>query len=383
MRQDDQQAILRRISRHLAEGSTDMAPEPYRNGIDAYTDADRAARERDLLFSREALFLAMSCDVPAPGDYLCVDAAGVPLLLVRGDDGVLRCFFNVCRHRGGRVAEGRGNGARVFTCPYHAWSYGLDGGLAGQPTAEGFAGIDRCTLSLTQVPVAEKYGLIFARPTPGDPVDVDVVLDGAEAELAAYGLETYHHFETREMTRPMNWKLVVDTFLEAYHIPALHKKTIAPLILGSPAIYDTFGRNGRLIGVRRSIADLENTPEPERSLLPHATILYILHPNTVLIHQVDHVETWQIFPAGNGVDEAHMRISLYAPAPVETDKARDYWRANLDLLIDVTSREDFVLGGQIQQGFNTQAQDSVIYGRNEPGLIHFHHTLKQALGIAD
>lgn len=378
-----QHAILRRIFRHLAEGTTDMSEMPYRNRIEAFTDPGRAALERERLFRHEPLFAAMSCEIGEPGDWLTVDLAGAPVLLVRGNDGELRGFLNVCRHRGGRVADGRGCGARVFTCPYHAWSYGLDGALAGQPTAEGFTGIDRADLGLAEVPVAEKYGLVFARPVPGEPIDVDAVLDGAEAELASYGLEGYHHFDTREMRRAMNWKLVVDTFLEAYHIPSLHKRTISPLIHGSPAIYDAFGRNGRLIGVRKSIAELEDRPEAERTLLPHATILYILHPNTVLIHQVDHVETWQIFPAGDGIGEARMRISLYAPEPIDSDKAREYWKANLDLLIRVTDTEDFVLGEQIQQGFGTRAQEAVIYGRNEPGLQHYHRTIKRALGVAD
>src|SRR5262249_14491253 len=151
------------------------------------------------------------------------------ILLVRRDDGSLGAFLNVCRHRGARVAEGCGN-AKLFTCPYHAWTYGTDGRLRGRPDERSFAGYDKETNGLRPLPVVEKYGMIFVASTPGATFDVDALLGGAERDLASYRLDTYHHYETRVLRQKLNWKIVVDTFLETYHLQFLHTNTVSPII---------------------------------------------------------------------------------------------------------------------------------------------------------
>ncbi len=125
---------------------------------------------------------------------------------------------------------------------------------------------------------------------------------------------------------------------------------------------------------------MRDSAEAERDFLRHTIELYTLFPNAVFVHQADHVEVWRMFP-GLTPDECTVHLSLYVPEPPATDKARQHWAANLQLAGDAVDREDFRLGEGIQRGFRSGAQDHVIYGRNEPALIHFHRSLRRALGL--
>ena len=180
-------------------------------------------------------------------------------------------------------------------------------------------------------------------------------------------------------TREMNWKLMFDTFGEVYHIEHLHRQTIHPLIQSNNSCFDAWGDHRRMSIARWTMNELETRPREEWDLLACATLVYYLVPNTVLIQQVDHVELYQIFP--DGPDRCTALISLYAPQEPTTDSAVAYWKRNLDLLMEVTETEDFVMCEQIQRSFRSGAQDSIQFGRNEPGLIHFHSTLDRLLGL--
>ena len=382
MLRQDQVEQARKLLAYLETRRTAMAEGVYRNEVSDYTCPQQAARERELFFRRGPFAIGLSCLLPAAGDYMTHDYAGVPILLVRQEDGSLRGLLNVCRHRGARLAEGCGAGARGFSCPYHGWSYGLDGGLLARPDERAFAEIDKSARGLRALPVAEKYGMIWVSPLPGAGFDVDGMLGGLERDLAAYGLQSYHHYETRVLRRRINWKIVVDTFLETYHLGVLHTRTVNPILHNNLATFDAFGRNLRMIGARRTIGQLRRLPEAEWNLIPYSAVICVLFPNTVFIMQGDHLETWHVFPAGNGVDESVMYVSLYTPERAVTDSAKRHWDRNMDLLMATVEKEDFPLSEGIQRGFYSGAQDEVLFGRNEPSLQHFHKSVKAALAEA-
>lgn len=376
-----QLALARRFRALQASGAVELAEAVYANPVADYTSPEQLAHERHSLFRARPILAGLSCDAPASGDFFTLDVAGLPILVVRGDDGAIRAFLNVCRHRGAPVAQGRGHVAKRFVCPFHAWSYDIGGRLASQSRPQAFDGVDREQLALTPLPVAEAFGLIYVHPTPGEPLDIGGVLSGAEREIAPFHLERYHHVETRSVTRAMNWKLVVDTFLEGYHVPHLHRNSIAELITDL-AVVDVFGPNGRIAVARRSMKGLDDQPAADWSLLPHTTILYCLFPNAILTSQQDHFELWQVFPHGDSPDQAGMLISLYAPEAVTSEGAARHWKTNMDLLMNVTNSEDFALAEQIQRGFHSGAQEHVIFGRNEPLLAHYHRAIRASIDCA-
>jgi phenylpropionate dioxygenase-like ring-hydroxylating dioxygenase large terminal subunit len=142
-----------------------------------YTDPDRLAGEVQTLFRGRPLVVALSADLVDTGDYVATEAAGVPLLLVRGEDAEVRAFLNICRHRGGRVASGRGRPGRAFKCPYHSWAYDLNGDLLGQPLArDAFEGLDPAEFGLVAVPVVERFGVILVRLGSDEPIDAGAEL---------------------------------------------------------------------------------------------------------------------------------------------------------------------------------------------------------------
>jgi phenylpropionate dioxygenase-like ring-hydroxylating dioxygenase large terminal subunit len=379
MLRQDQVEQARKLLGYLATRTTAMADGVYRNEVSDYTCAKQAARERELFFRRGPINIGLSCLLPNPGDYMTHDYTGVPILLVRQTDGSLRALLNVCRHRGARLAEGCGGGARDFSCPYHGWNYGLDGRLVARPDERSFAEIEKSGRGLRELPLAEKYGMIWLSPTPGAAFDIDAMLGGLQRDLAAYGLDSYHHYETRVLKRRINWKIVVDTFLETYHLGVLHPSTVNPILHTNLATFDAFGRNLRMIGARRTIERLRELPESEWNLIPCSAVICVLFPNTVFVMQGDHVETWHVFPNGDAVDESVMYVSLYTPEAALTPSARGHWERNFELLMATVEREDFPLSEGMQRGFNAAAQPDVLFGRNEPSLQHFHKSVKAAL----
>jgi Ring hydroxylating alpha subunit (catalytic domain) len=172
----------------------------------------------------------------------------------------------------------------------------------------------------------------------------------------------------------------VDTFLEAYHLAALHQRSVGPIFVSNLCASDAFGVHHRMVAVRRSLDELTDRREAERDFLRHTIELYTLFPNTVFVYQADHLEVWRMFP-GDRPDRCTVHLALYVPEPAVTETARRHWTANLQLAIDAVDTEDFRLGEGIQRGFGSGAQDHVTYGRNEPALIHFHRSLRRALGV--
>jgi phenylpropionate dioxygenase-like ring-hydroxylating dioxygenase large terminal subunit len=286
---------------------------------------------------------------------------------------------NICRHRGAKLVSGWGHTAKLFSCPYHAWSYDTDGRLVAIPDDYGFEGLDRAASGLVALPVAEKYGLIFVTPTPADnndnTIDIDAMLAGLGEDIDSYGIASMAHQETRVVRRRMNWKLMSDTFWEAYHIKVLHAQNVAPLFVKNLAMFDAFGRNTRYIGVRKSIEKLRDLPQEKWDLVPHTTILMNLFPNTILVMQSDHAEIYRIFPAGTHVGESVATISILALEPSPK------WSRTMDLLLGVVD-QDFTLGEGIQHNFESGAQRKVIYGRYENALEHFHRSIREAIGEA-
>ncbi len=382
MRREEQQAEAKKLIGFLDARTTAMADDVYRNPVTDYTSLEQAARERDVFFRNGPINIGCSALLPRPGDWMTHDYAGVPILLARRADSSLGAYLNVCRHRGARVVvDGCGQGARSFSCPYHGWTFGLDGALIARPDETSFAGVERAAHGLCPLPVVEKYGMIWVGLRPGIALDVDGLLDGAADDLASYRLDTYHHYETRTLTREMNWKLAVDTFCETYHLAYLHADTVSPLFHNNRATFKAFGRNHRMIAARRTIDEMRELPEAEWDLLDHTAVVYVLFPNTVFIFQRDHAETWHIFP-GDRVDRCSMYVSLYIPEPATSDSAKRHWDNNFDLLMATVEMQDFPTCEGMQKGFLAGAQDSIVFGRNEPALQHFHRSVTTVLAEA-
>jgi phenylpropionate dioxygenase-like ring-hydroxylating dioxygenase large terminal subunit len=372
MRHDHQIQLVRRVLAHLEGRTTDRAGGPSRRAVESYTDEARHAREVGRLFRELPVAVAHASELARPGDFVAHDAAGVPLLVTRADDGQLAAFLNVCRHRGTRV-EPAGCGRRErFECPYHGWSYGRDGRLLGVPHQDGFAGVDRAERGLVRVPVGEAAGLVFAIPSPaadGAPLDLASWLGPLAGDLAGFGTGTGCVYAPTRRTKALNWKLAIDVFLEAYHLRTAHRDSIYPMFFDNLSLVDPVGPHLRNVFPKRSIRELPGEPEATWQLRRHANILFHLFPNTLILVEPDHAAVLHLWP--DGPTRTLLTAYTLVPEPPVTDKARAHWDANNAILYRATD-EDFALGESIQAGLASGANRELLFGAFEHALAHFH-----------
>ncbi len=374
--------LIRRILGHVEAGTKDMAAATTPGPVTEYFDAERCSQEMNTLFRDLPLIVGHAGQVAKPGDFFTHDATGVPILVVRDRDGRLGAFINICRHRGAIVCQAAAGRARNFACPYHAWVYGIDGRLTDIPDEVGFEDADRSTLGLTRLPVAEKYGFIWVRPRPGAALDIAGFMGPVGPELDALGLAGHAVFNPASgpaptvVRRRMNWKLMVDTFLEGYHFKYAHPKSVYPLFLNNMAVYDRFEPHIRWVMPKRTMLDLEGIAEEGWRLRDHCFLMYYVFPNTMVVAVGDHIATFAHFPIGP--DEAQMLLTVYVPEAPASGEARKYWETNQAMLLGAID-EDFVIGEGMQRGYRSGAQENLTYGRYEHAIGYFHQSVNRAL----
>jgi phenylpropionate dioxygenase-like ring-hydroxylating dioxygenase large terminal subunit len=191
-----------------------------------YTSELFLAREIDGIFRREWYCVGRASALANPGDYVAVDLAGQPLLVVRGRDGVLRAMSNVCRHRMSTLLTGAGN-VRAITCPYHAWTYNLDGTLRGAPEMQGNADFRRQDYCLPPVRSEEWLGWVYVTLDP-DAAPVAQRLKRLARLVARFRMEDYTETFRETHVWDTNWKILAENYMESYHLPICHRATVGP-----------------------------------------------------------------------------------------------------------------------------------------------------------
>lgn len=374
MQAEQQIALVGRLRNPVSADRWGYASRTTTNPASHYVDRGWFEDEREAVFRSHPQFVGLSSECRSPGDYLTRDCGGIPILVLRQTDGSLKAFVNACMHRAAPLLKGDGShGRKPISCPYHAWTYELSGRLRARPHSDGGFEDLAEACDLRRRAVIETNGLIFVHPSLVEPIDAADVLHGADRDFASYGIEAAYPFDRKETIWPINWKLLVDTFLEPYHVRFVHRDTIDPTFL-SHQLFDTYGSLARVIGLRRSVMhQLDGTPASEWRLFPHAAAQYVLLPNALLSYQGDHIETWRFEP----LDLFSTRVvtSIFAPAEPKSEKERRYWQRNFDILLKVAFEEDFPIQQQIQDNLRSGAVDHVHYGRLEPALGHFHSSI--------
>ena len=383
----------------LDKSQVESPPKDWdRSGLPAwaYTSEDLLQLERNLLFRRHWQLAGHVSDAPEPGDYFCFDVAGERAIIVRGKDGQLRAFHNVCRHRGSRVVVNpSGRCGSALVCPFHGWSFNLDGTLRTVAQPKSVPALDPVEHGLVPVEFEIWHGFVFVRFQPGPQPAVSELLARHEAEIALYRSAEAEPLGDGVGSQQImsNWKCVRDVDNEGYHVPMAH-----------PGLQDLYGGNyfdeHWLDGTTRSFARLK--PEGNRlwsvraynQLLPDVdhlpdshrrAWLYIgIFPNLVLFFYPDSMGFYQEYPLAT--DRTEIRGAAYGlPFPDQADEsykrrmsAARYLSGRID---NDTSAEDIQLTVWSFEAARSSGFQGFILSDLEYGVKQYHDQLRAAMPV--
>jgi phenylpropionate dioxygenase-like ring-hydroxylating dioxygenase large terminal subunit len=366
----DDPTLVDRIFDHLDGGTTDLAPDTWREPVAHYRSPARLEREIELVLRRQPVPFCPSAAVPDTGSYLAREAAGVPLVVVRGRDGIVRAFRNACRHRGTAVATDAGC-AKSLVCPYHGWVYGLDGGLRHVPDAHGFPDLDPSTRGLVGVAAVEQGGLVFVDQEGGmsaSPADhLPVLIEPDQVLLAR-----------NEAVVEVNWKVLVEGFLEGYHLKATHRETFFPFGFDNVTVVEASGRHSRITFPFRRIEALRDVPPDERRVDGTVTFVHHVFPNVIVARLSHHTTMVVLDPVA--VDRTRFVTFTLARAQdgggTPSDAVRD------TEFVRLGAAEDLAVAMGVQRGLASGANEVLEFGRFEGAITHFHRQLHELVDRA-
>lgn len=370
--------LTRRALKLARDNTTDLMPSEHLVAAETYTSPERFSRECEMVFTSPQLVGYVS-ELPKPGSYCTKTVMGRSIVMTRAKDGVVRAFENICLHRQSRITEGCGT-ARRLSCPYHAWTYDLEGKLVGVPGREGFDPERLDSATLTELPAAELAGFLWVALDPDAELDVAGHLGPLADELEFWGIGRWAPLGEKVLDCPIDWKLAIDTFAENYHFATVHKTTFAQVARSNCTVFDAFGPHHRLIFPLNGILDLDAKPESEWEPFQNLVVIYALFPNIVLSVTIANGELFRVYP-GDGPGHSVTVHQNSTPLDISEESVADGARAVFEYAHATVRDEDYRLVQDLQRNLASGAREHLVFGRNEPGLQHRHTTWSEAVGL--
>jgi len=374
--------LIARLRAHPPAGTAaarpDVAARPaLRVPAEHYLTAARCDIERAAVFGgmRAGVWhgpprMIAASSALAAGACLPIDVTGVSLILTRGGDGVVRGVGNACRHRAVRLIDAP-CAAKALVCPYHGWTYDLTGALIHVPHAESFAPADMRDLPV--LPIAERHGLIWLG---ADAAGIADHLGDLDADLAALDMDRHAVWRACRVTRRCNWKLIVEGFLEGYHIRILHRDTLYRFFLDAESVVEAVGSHGRAISGRRALLDAPDSLPPDANLRALSTPTITVFPGTFVFPHPDFVSVILLHPlSADRTDYEHIML-----VPADRLGDAEHWDKSWALIEETLFQgEDLRICEQIQRGLSAGTTDALVFGELETGVRLFHDALEAQL----
>lgn len=369
-----QREAMKRIARH------DEATVPQievTRPVSIFLSQERFDAEQDAIFKKRAIPLTISALLPEPGMAMGHESTGLPLIVSRDRDGKVHVFLNACQHKGAKLLEtcepvksGR------MTCPYHAWTFGVDGKLIGVARAETFINLDKSKRNLAELPSREHGGIIWVMLDRHAEPDFSSLVPELGEDLDALELGTAHVYGRKSFDVNANWKLVLEPFLEGYHVQRLHASTVGPLYADVPNVVDKLGPT-----IRQISGKVNFTPEdldiPGENIHKTVTTVYNLFPNGVVITSPWYISIMILHPRGpdRTIVDYH-NLTRVAP---DNPKAENLYKTSYDMVLDVFGNEDFRAAEISHAGLATGALESVVYSGLEASIPAYYGILESYL----
>lgn len=380
--------MVQRAVQHATDGTTDSTSEIFRLPVASYSPQSWEV-EMNAIFRRLPLMLGLSTELREAGAYKALKVLDVPVLIVRGEDLVLRAFINACRHRGRAVTAAHWESGKrsTFVCPYHAWRFSTDGSLLAVSDPRKFGELDKSHYGLVELPCEERVGFVWVCITPGLVFNLEEYLGGMLDELTCLEANQWFVHGTSRL-ESANWKISHDGYLESYHIPFLHRDTLFPFwkreSASSVSLYDAYGplpcgphqrMGGNAWGNDPVLmARMKDVPESDytdqhfhavRTLFPHISISADRHGG--MVSQLFPIAPDRCITIQNHVNRDDP--NSYTPEQTEAMQQR------ITLYAKIVADEDYNASFSIQGGLNSGANEFMLFGRNEGGAINFHRSV--------
>lgn len=379
--------LEQRIRERITQDKARTAPPPDAVPVPLiptarYTDPAFYELERERVFGRSWLFAGHESEWPESGSYRQFTRSGSPIVIVRGEDGVLRAFYNACRHRGAPVTRDECGTARRLTCQYHSWSYGTDGILKAVPDARSFAGLDTGELGLVPVRCESWDGWVFVSEDP-EVMPLTEFLGPLTEQMADINGPVMRLVGTQVHELACNWKLMVDAFLEVYHIRTVHPDNAA-LLYDDQALTVSMLPNGNsrlTVDKRDELRDFPMvSPEYDNPSVPllwrQTSTSFGIFPNLVVPMDTGAFTFLCMWPVD--VDRTELELRWYAPA-WEGDTVPEDHTFRMSLFETVMA-QDTANMAPIQASVSSRGARPFQIGWHERLIHHFQRAVDLAIG---
>ena len=362
-----------------------------------YTSDAFWALEQEHVFAKSWVIACREEDVAKPGDYRVFKELGAPLLVVRGTDNTIRCFYNTCQHRGAPVVREDHGTARRLRCQYHSWTYEIDGGsLVSIPDERDFVGLDLAQVCLPHVSCDTFAGFVFVNRDP-EAIPLRDWIGGAAEMFAPFQGETLREVYRRSVIVPCNWKVTAEAFLEVYHFRHIHSHDGVSVLDNRGAAMGLYpnghsrmitpfsDQNIRRVGMRAwdDWIDVDQGPfqtiDTVPSMVRCTSTAVSLFPNVIIPLGANGFPTNVFWP----IDKRTTRLDwiYYAPKSWDGDEIPSYWSKRADVY-DQIMDEDMANMAPMQTSIESPALSGVRINYQERRIWHLHEQLDRMIGAS-
>ena len=368
--------LAKRLLTHNLNGTTDQADGIMVKPVADYTDNEIISSEVNKIFYDHPVPIALSAEFKENNSYKATKVIDTPLLITRGEDGVVRTFINICKHRGAPVCpEGTGKKSK-FNCTYHGWMYNNTGNLVNIFKSDTFGDIDKSKIKLTELFCEERSGFIWACLNPDIKYDLNKWMNGFDAELDDIDLENWHLFKSIKINGPM-WKICWDGYTDGYHHHMVHPETVGKNTIVNLIAHDTYGPHQRFAFGLKNIDELSDIEEKDWEPENHLRLIHSVFPNSsISAIQNEHCLVSIIFPSPDLQETITTQYILCLKEPKtkeEIKKAEEFAELSRAAIID----EDYPINFKIQESIHSKANTEFLFGKNEPIQQHYHNWIEK------
>lgn len=358
-------------------GDTPQYPDDYPGGVlpaEEHTDRERYTAEVKQVLSKSWLVVAHEDEIAEPNSYLVWERMGESVVITRDDEGAVHAFHNVCRHRGMRIAEGKGCAANgYFTCRWHSWTYRMDGSIRSVPERPSFVGVDPLENTGPVVHCDTNGGFVWINLSPGSVEPLHEYMGEVATDLGNSKFPEFRLFRTTTLDVPVDWKLAVDSFIEAYHVRYLHKGTVGTSLLTPSVSYHILGRHSLLCQPFAKGYDAERYRQPVDHY-ENADNQFFVFPASTLDVVGGHAYSMSFLPLAADLTRIQIWQTYSTEKTSSIDRQEGYWEKFMEI-----AGEDVEVLTAVGDVRTSSAYGPMLLNQAECRIQHFHETVNTLL----